>query len=62
VLIRFTLAPLPGGLTRITMAEEAVRGWLGAVPAQLQQALWRPRNRETLSRLADLATGRTAGR
>ncbi len=58
VLVRFTLTPLPDGRTRIVMGEQAVRGWLGLVPLWLQGFMWRPRNRETLSRLADLVAAR----
>ena len=58
VIVRFTLTPLPGDRTRIVMAEQAVRGWLGLVPSWLQGFAWRARNRETLSRLADLVAAR----
>jgi len=58
VIVRFTLEPLPDGGTRIGMAERAVTGWAGKVPVQIQALAWRPRNVETLSRLADLAVGR----
>jgi hypothetical protein len=39
-----------------------VRGWLGIVPLWLQGILWRARNRETLSRLADLAAARAGNK
>jgi uncharacterized protein YndB with AHSA1/START domain len=58
--IRFTLTPLDGGArTHVEMAEEAVRGPGGVIPARLQALALRPRNVESLSRLADLAVGRT---
>lgn len=58
VIVRFTLEPLPDGGTRIGMAERAVTGWAGVIPVRIQALAWRPRNVETLSRLADLAVGR----
>jgi uncharacterized protein YndB with AHSA1/START domain len=58
-LIRFTLTPLADGAeTRVTMAEEAVRGPGGLIPAPVQSLLLRPRNKESLARLCDLAAGR----
>lgn len=58
VIVRFHLEPLPTGGTRIDMAEEAVSGWAGNVPVPVQALAWRPRNAETLSRLASLAVGK----
>lgn len=58
VIVRFRLEPLSDGGTRIGMAEQAVSGWAGRVPAGVQALAWRPRNVETLSRLADLVVGR----
>lgn len=57
--IIFTLTPLYSGHgTRVVMAEEAVRGPGGLVPAAVQGLLLRPRNVESLARLCDLAVGR----
>ncbi|HEX5407818.1 MAG TPA: SRPBCC family protein [Pseudonocardiaceae bacterium] len=57
--IRFTLTPLDGGTgTHVEMAEEAKGGPAGLIPARLQALVLRPRNVESLSRLADLAAGR----
>jgi uncharacterized protein YndB with AHSA1/START domain len=57
--IRFTLTPRHTGFgTEVLMEEEAVRGPGGLIPAQLQGILLRPRNAESLGRLADLAAGR----
>jgi uncharacterized protein YndB with AHSA1/START domain len=59
--IRFTLTPLNAGeSTEIVMAEEAVRGPGSLIPAPIQAIGLRPRNIETVSRLADLAIGRRA--
>jgi hypothetical protein len=56
--IRFTLTPLYNGHgTQVVMAEEAVRGPGGLIPAPLQGLLLRPRNAESLARLCDLAVG-----
>jgi hypothetical protein len=57
--IVFTLTPLYSGHgTHVVMAEEAVRGPGGLIPAQVQALLLRPRNAESLARLCDLAVGR----
>jgi hypothetical protein len=57
--IIFTLSPMYSGHgTRVVMAEEAVRGPGGLVPAAVQGLLLRPRNAESLARLCDLAAGR----
>lgn len=53
--VRFTLTQATDG-TQVAMAERVVRGRAGAVPVRWQALLWRPRNNETLARLADLAT------
>ena len=59
--IRFTLTPLHAGPgTEIVMEEEAVRGPARLIPAPLQAIGLRPRNVESLARLADLAVGRRA--
>jgi hypothetical protein len=57
--IRFTLTSSDNGRgTLITMAEEAVRGPGRLIPTPVQALLIRPRNRESLARLGDLAAGR----
>lgn len=59
--IRFTLTPGHGGFgTDVLMEEEAVRGPGSLIPASVQALALRPRNIESLSRLADLAVGRAA--
>jgi hypothetical protein len=59
--IRFTLTPLDTGFgTDVLMEEEAVRGPGGLIPTAVQGILLRPRNVESLARLADLAVGRRA--
>ncbi|HEY0804070.1 MAG TPA: SRPBCC family protein [Pseudonocardiaceae bacterium] len=58
-VIRFTLSPLPDGAgTRVVMAEQAVSGAGGLIPAAVQALLLRPRNVESLARLSDMAAGR----
>ena len=59
--VTIALAPLPGGATQITMAEEMVRGPGSLVPGVVQGVVLWPRNREALRRLEDMAVGR-AGR
>jgi hypothetical protein len=57
--VRFTLTPIADGReTRVVLAEQGVRGPVGRIPVAIQRILLRPRNVETLSRLADLAVGR----
>ncbi|GAA3436303.1 SRPBCC family protein [Kutzneria kofuensis] len=55
--IRFDLTPTANG-TRIVMGEQATEGPAALMPTAVQAVLLRPRNREALSRLADLAGGR----
>jgi uncharacterized protein YndB with AHSA1/START domain len=57
-VILLELAPAAGGGTRITMTERFESGPIGLVPGQAQAAMLTPRNRESLSRLGDLAAGR----
>jgi uncharacterized protein YndB with AHSA1/START domain len=57
--VTITLTPLPGGHTRMAMEEAITEGPLKLVPQPLQQLLFKPRNAEALSRLADLAAGRS---
>lgn len=57
-VVRIRLSPLPGDRCRVEMAEEIVRGPAALVPAAVQAAMLRPRNRESLARLGDLAAGR----
>jgi hypothetical protein len=57
--IRFTLTPIgDGGETHVVMAEQAVRGPVAMIPVSVQEVFLRPRNEETVARLADLAVGR----
>ncbi len=57
--VRFTLTPCHSGFgTDVLMEEEAVRGPGSMIPASIQGMLLRPRNVESLARLADLAVGR----
>ncbi len=57
--IRITLTPLDGGRrTLVVLSEEAVRGITARIPTLVQGVLLRPRNAESLARLADLAVGR----
>ncbi|MFI9009377.1 SRPBCC family protein [Actinosynnema sp. NPDC053489] len=53
--IRFELEPTADG-TLVTMREEAVKGPAALLPEAVQSLYLVPRNRETLRRLADLAT------
>lgn len=58
VSIRFSLSPLTHGGTRVVMAEQAVAGVGALIPEAVQGLALRPRNRESLTRLGDLAVGR----
>ncbi len=53
--VRLSLSPADGG-TEVVMSEQVVRGPASYLPRAVQAALLVPRNRESLSRLADLAT------
>jgi hypothetical protein len=58
-VIRFTLTPIADGReTHVVMEEQAVRGPIAKIPPAVEEAFLRPRNEETVSRLADLAVGR----
>ncbi|OZM72484.1 polyketide cyclase [Amycolatopsis antarctica] len=59
-VIRFTLTPRPPAGTHVLMEEEAVDGPSRLIPAAVQALALRPRNREALARLSDLAAGRHA--
>jgi uncharacterized protein YndB with AHSA1/START domain len=54
--VRLELSPADEGATLVVMSEQAVRGPARVLPRPVQSALLIPRNRESLSRLADLAT------
>lgn len=56
--VRLLLTPVPGGGTEMTLAEEATQGPVRLAPTAVQGLLLRPRNEESLRRLADLAIGR----
>lgn len=53
--IRLELHTEGGASTRVHMSEEIVVGPARMIPAPLQSLLLEPRNRESLTRLADLA-------
>ena len=53
--VRLELSPADGSGTEVLMSEQVVRGPAAILPKPLQAALLVPRNRESLSRLADLA-------
>ncbi|WP_091560861.1 SRPBCC family protein [Micromonospora pattaloongensis] len=54
--VEFRLAPTDGGGTRVTLAEDFSAGPLGAIWNRANDLVLYHRNRETLRRLADLAT------
>jgi hypothetical protein len=56
--VRLTLTPESGNQTRVTMGEVFDRGPARLIPAPFQAALMRPRNIESLRRLADIAEHR----
>jgi uncharacterized protein YndB with AHSA1/START domain len=58
--VAFALKPVSGG-THVTMVEDAVSGPGALVPHAIQSLLLRPRNRETLRRLAWLSEGYREG-
>jgi uncharacterized protein YndB with AHSA1/START domain len=60
--VRLSLEPVDGEGTRVVMGEWLTSPRASKVPAMLQRALLVPRNRESLSRLEDLAVHREAGR
>jgi hypothetical protein len=55
---RLTLTPEGDSQTHVTMGEVFDRGPAGRMPAGVQAALMRPRNIESLRRLADIAEHR----
>lgn len=59
--VGLTLVPHDGGTrTLVRMTEHVVRGPAKVLPEVVQGLLLRPRNTESLARLADLAVGRRA--
>ncbi|WP_410626593.1 SRPBCC family protein [Amycolatopsis sp. cmx-8-4] len=59
--VGLTLVPHDGGTrTLVRMTEHVVRGPAKVLPEAVQGLLLRPRNTESLARLADLAVGRRA--
>jgi hypothetical protein len=59
--IRLTITEVEPYSTVVKMAERANSGPARLLPGLLQDSLLLPRNRESLSRLADLIIGRQAG-
>ncbi|ALG10489.1 SRPBCC family protein [Kibdelosporangium phytohabitans] len=57
-VISFRISPLGGQACRVEMSERLARGPAAKLPSAAQAVLLRPRNRESLARLADLAVGR----
>jgi uncharacterized protein YndB with AHSA1/START domain len=60
--VRLTLLPHEGGGCEVRMTETIVEGPLRSLPQGAQDAILRPRNTESLSRLLDIARGRWSGR
>lgn len=60
--VRVVLEPVDGGRTRVRLREWLTSPTAGKLPKVLQAALLVPRNKESLSRLDDLAVHRVAGR
>lgn len=58
-LVTMELTPVEGG-TEVRMAEQIVYGPMARIPVGLQALVLKPRNTESLSRLADLVQGRVA--
>lgn len=58
--VKITLLPVGIAETEIRFAEEVEAGPARALPGPAQAALLRPRNSESLRRLADIAAGRLA--
>jgi hypothetical protein len=56
--VRLTLTPESGNQTRVMMGEVFDRGPARLIPTTFQAALMRPRNIESLRRLADIAEHR----
>ena len=57
--VELQLEPAPGG-TMVRMTECAASGPAALLPAPVQSAMLRPRNREALSRLDDIVRNRKA--
>lgn len=55
-IVDFTLERLDGGRTRVRMGEDFAAGPLRWVWSGINNLVLRPRNKETLSRLSDIAT------
>jgi uncharacterized protein YndB with AHSA1/START domain len=58
--VAVTLVPHGDGKTLVRMTEHIIRGPGKVLPAALQALFVKPRNTESLARLADLATGKHA--
>jgi uncharacterized protein YndB with AHSA1/START domain len=58
--VKFTLTPVADHATRVTMIEEFVEGPLLVARNKVNDLALRGRNKESLRRLSDLATRRTA--
>ncbi|WP_156756987.1 SRPBCC family protein [Actinokineospora pegani] len=59
--VRIELDPVTADSTRVRIVEQASSGPGALLPKPLQDAMLVPRNRETLSRLTDLALRRSGG-
>lgn len=59
-IVRITLTPAGPTGTQVTMSEEVTSGPAKVLPHAAQTALLKPRNIESLRRLADIAVGRAA--
>lgn len=59
-IVRITLEPAGPTGTQVTMSEEATSGPAKFLPQAVQIALLKPRNIESLRRLADIAVGHAA--
>ena len=60
--VRLELSPADDSGTDVLMSEQVVRGPAAILPKAVQAVLLVPRNRESLSRLADLAVGGVGSR
>ncbi|MEQ0560016.1 SRPBCC family protein [Amycolatopsis sp. NEAU-NG30] len=56
--VGLTLVPHPDGRTLVRMTEHIIRGPGKILPDALQALIAKPRNTESLARLADLVTGK----
>lgn len=59
--VRLELTEIRAGTTEVRMTEQVVRGPGRLLPHPVQGLLLRPRNRESLRRLAHMAVGRESG-